>query len=163
MKIISIDPGYEKVGIAILEKSTYTKNKEVLIYSDCLLTSSQEDPAKRLFSIGLEIEKLIQKHKPTIMAIESLFFNNNQKTVMLVSEAKGIIKYVALRNKLSIFEYTPLQVKTAITGYGRSDKQQITTMVKNLIAIKKKIKHDDEYDAIAIGLTHFAINNLKTI
>jgi len=159
MKIISIDPGYERVGIAVLEKSIQTKNKEILVHSECFLTSPQDDFMKRLFTIGKKIEKLIQKYKPTILVIESLFFNNNQKTVMLVSEVKGIIKYIALKNKLVVFEYTPLQIKTAITGYGRSDKRQITSMVKNLIAVKNKIKYDDEYDAIAVGLTYFATRN----
>lgn len=159
MKIISIDPGYDRIGIALLEKSISTKNKESLIYSECFSTPVKDDFTKRLFAIGQEVEKLIKKHKPTTMVIESLFFNNNQKTVMLVSEVKGIIKYLALKNKLAVFEYTPLQIKTAITSYGRSDKQQITAMVKNLISIKKKIKYDDEYDAIAIGLTYFAMHH----
>ncbi len=161
MKIMSIDPGYDRVGIAILEKSDETNYKEKLIYSDCLTTSSKDTFTKRLKSIGLDIEKIIKKYKPTVMVIESLFFNSNQKTVMLVSEAKGMIKYVALYNKLDIFEYTPLQIKIAVTGYGRSDKQQVTIMTKNLIEIDKEIKYDDEYDAIAVGLTYFAINPVK--
>lgn len=161
MKIISIDPGYERVGVAILEKSDKTNNKENLLYSCCLITSPKEIFNLRLEKIGLELEKIIKKYKPTTLAIESLFFNSNQKTVMLVSEAKGMIKYVALRNKLTVFEYTPLQIKIAVTGYGRSDKQQVTTMTKNLIEINKKIKYDDEYDAIAVGLTYFACNPVK--
>lgn len=159
MRIISIDPGYDRVGVAILEKSI--DSKEQLVYSDCLVTSSKDDFTSRLKSIGLGIEEIIHKYKPTALAIESLFFNSNQKTVMLVSEAKGMIKYIALKNNLDIFEYTPLQIKIAVTGYGRSNKQQVTTMTTNLISINKTIKYDDEYDAIAVGLTYFACNPVR--
>ena len=95
------------------------------------------------------------------MVIESLFFNTNQKTALLVSEAKGMIKYIALQNKLDVFEYTPLQIKIAVTGYGRSNKEQVTLMTKKLIHIKKGVKYDDEYDAIAVGLTYFACNKIN--
>ncbi|MCK5021845.1 MAG: crossover junction endodeoxyribonuclease RuvC [Candidatus Pacebacteria bacterium] len=159
MKIIAIDPGYERVGIAILEKNN--SQKEILIYSDCFQTSSTKDFSERLNNIGQEIKRIIETHKPKIMAIESLFFNNNQKTALQVSEAKGLIKYLALERGLEIFEYTPLQIKIAITGYGRGTKEQITSMTKNLINIEKEIKYDDEYDAIAIGLTYFAINPIN--
>jgi len=163
MKIISIDPGYDRVGIAILEKSKNTHHKEILLYSDCLVTSAKNIFTERLRLIGLKIEEIIQQYQPTVMVIESLFFNSNQKTVMLVSEAKGAIKYIALSHKLDIFEYTPLQIKIAITGYGRSSKQQVTAMVKKLIPLHKKIVYDDEYDAVAVGLTYFAINPVKKI
>ena len=158
MRIISIDPGYDRMGVAVLEKSNKTNLKEKLIYSDCLTTSSKNTFTERLKSIGLDIEKIIKEHKPTVMVIESLFFNTNQKTALLVSEAKGMIKYIALYNKLDVFEYTPLQIKIAVTGYGRSNKEQVTLMTKKLIDIKKEIKYDDEYDAIAVGLTYFACN-----
>lgn len=158
MRILAVDPGYDRIGLAILEKNTNTSPKEQLIYSDCLTTSSQQDFSERLKIIGKKVEKIIKEYKPTALAIESLFFNNNQKTALLVAEVKGAVKYIALSQKLDIFEYTPLQIKTAVTGYGRSTKQQITIMVKNLIEITKEIKLDDEYDAIAVGLTYFAVN-----
>ena len=158
MRIISIDPGYERVGIAVLEKSEETNNKEILLYSDCFMTSSKDNFEKRLKLIGVEIEKIIKKYNPIVLVIESLFFNTNQKTALLVSEAKGVIKYTALQKELNIFEYTPLQIKIAVTGYGRSNKEQVTLMTKKLIDIKKEIKYDDEYDAIAVGLTYFACN-----
>ncbi len=157
MKIISIDPGYERVGIAILEKEN-SSSKEILLYSDCFQTDKKDSFEIRLKNIGEELEKLIKKYKPKILAIESLFFNSNQKTALKVSEAKGMMKYVALVNGLEILEFTPLQIKIAITGYGRSDKNQVTIMLPHLINIKKKVKYDDEYDAIAIGLTYFACN-----
>ncbi len=155
MKIISIDPGYERIGIAILEKETSSK-KEVLLYSECFQTCAKDCFEDRLKEIGQELEKIIKKYKPKVLAIESLFFNSNQKTALMVSEAKGVMKYIALVNDLKVFEYTPLQIKIAITGYGRSTKDQILSMLPHLINIEKEVKYDDEYDAIAIGLTYFA-------
>ncbi|OGD68296.1 crossover junction endodeoxyribonuclease RuvC [Candidatus Campbellbacteria bacterium RIFCSPLOWO2_01_FULL_34_15] len=154
MKIISIDPGYERVGIAIIEKEDGQKEK--LIYSDCFKTSAKLPLTERLFLIGQEINKIIREYGAKALAIETLFFTNNQKTVMGVSEARGVIMYQAMLNKIPVFEYTPLQIKIAVTGYGKSDKKQVTDMVLRLIKIEKKIKHDDEYDAIAVGLTHLA-------
>ena len=154
MKIISIDPGYERVGIAIVEKNG--SDKEKLIYSDCFQTSSKSPITERFLLIGKEVERVIKKYEPEAMAIETLFFNSNQKTAMKVSEARGIIIYQALANELEVFEYTPLQIKIAITGYGRGDKKQVIAMLPHLIKIEKIIKYDDEYDAIAIGLTHLA-------
>ncbi|MCK4918406.1 MAG: crossover junction endodeoxyribonuclease RuvC [Candidatus Pacebacteria bacterium] len=159
MKIISVDPGYERVGIAIIEKET-SSSKEVLLYSDCFQTSNKDSFETRLKQIGEEIQKIIEKYNPEVLSIESLFFNSNQKTALKVSEAKGIIKYIALANNLEILEFTPLQIKIAITGYGRSDKNQVTSMLTHLINIEKKVKYDDEYDAIAIGLTYFAVHQV---
>lgn len=159
MKIIAIDPGYERVGVAILEKKD-GKREEVL-YSDCLRTSPKMHHSDRISSIGSEIKKIIATYKPEKMAIESLFFSTNQKTIMLVSEARGAIIYEGARNGLEIKEFTPLQVKIAVTGYGRSEKKQVISMVEKLVSINKKIKYDDEYDAIAVGLTYFACHNSK--
>ncbi|MBU4536592.1 crossover junction endodeoxyribonuclease RuvC, partial [Patescibacteria group bacterium] len=123
MKIISIDPGYERIGIAILEKED-SSSREILIYSECFQTCAKDCFEDRLKEIGDKIKKIIEKYKPKALAIESLFFNSNQKTALKVSEAKGVIKYVALSKGLNIVEFTPLQIKIAITGYGRSTKDQ---------------------------------------
>jgi crossover junction endodeoxyribonuclease RuvC len=159
MVIIAIDPGYERVGIAILEKGT---SKEVLIFSECFKTSTEEKHEDRLKLIGEEIEKVIKKYKPEAMGIETLFFKTNAKTAMKVSEARGVIMYEAAKNNLEILEFSPLQIKVAVTGYGKSDKEQVTEMVKKLIKITEPIKYDDEYDAIAVGLTFFASTNVYT-
>jgi len=159
MRIITIDPGYERVGIAVLEKShvaTAMRDKEVLLFSECFITSTKEKHEERLKQIGEEIEQIIKKYEPEAMGIETLFFKTNAKTAMKVSEARGVIMYEAAKNGLTMMEYTPLQIKVAVTGYGKSDKEQVTEMVKRLIKITKPIKHDDEYDAIAVGLTFFA-------
>jgi crossover junction endodeoxyribonuclease RuvC len=158
MRIISIDPGYEKIGIAILEKNKGDK-KESLVFSECFKTKSSLPEHKRLKLIGQRVSEVIKKFNPEALAIEKLFFNTNQTTVMLVSEARGVIIYEASLKNLEIFEYTPLQIKIATTGYGRGDKKQVIAMVLKLIDIKKEIKEDDEYDAIAAGLTFFACNN----
>ena len=153
MKVIAIDPGYERIGIAILEKTT---GKETLLFSECLKTSAKEPHKDRLKIIGDEISFLIKKYKPEALAIETLFFETNAKTAMKVSEARGVILYEAARSDLAIAEYTPLQIKVAVTGYGKSDKNQVIFMVNKLIKITEPIKYDDEYDAIACGLTYFA-------
>lgn len=159
MRMISIDPGYERVGIAIIEKSPNLETgfpSERLVYSECFKTSKDLSIPERLFLIGQEVDSLIKKYKAEAMAIETLFFTTNKKTVMGVSEARGVIMYQALLNKIPVFEYTPLQIKIAVTGYGRGDKKQVIDMVHQLIKVEKIIKYDDEYDAIAVGLTHLA-------
>ena len=158
MKVIAIDPGYERMGVAIIEKNG---PKEELVFSECFKTSSNIEHSERLKLIGKEIEVLIKKYEPKEMAIENLFFQNNQKTAMHVSEARGVMLYVASVAELPVKEFTPIEIKIAVTGYGKSDKDQVTEMVKKLIKINKDIKYDDEYDAIAIGLTYFAINKNK--
>lgn len=155
MRIISIDPGYERLGVAIIEKE---KNKrEELLFSECFKTSSKLPHAERLTLIGDRIKEIIKKYKPEKMATEKLFFSGNQKTALLVAEARGVILYSGTSQGLEIFEYTPNEVKIAVTGYGRSEKRQIIEMVRKLINVEKSKESDDEFDAIAIGLTHFAI------
>lgn len=156
MKIISIDPGYERMGVAVIEKNISDK-KETLLFSDCIKTEAKEKHPLRLQKIGEELQKIIKKFEPECLAIEKLYFSNNQKTALLVSEARGVILYEGSKNNLKIFEYTPADIKIALTGYGLAPKKQVLEMVKKLINVKKEIKYDDEFDAIAIGLTCFAI------
>lgn len=154
MRILAIDPGFERIGIAILDKTL--KPKHELVYSNCFKTRADIPFHTRLTLIGDEMERIIKKYKPEALAIEKLFFTNNQKTVMGVSEARGVIIYSASRNGLLIFEYTPPQIKIAVTGYGRSTKDGVMSMVPKLIEIKTSITSDDELDAIAIGITCLA-------
>lgn len=153
MRIIAIDPGFERVGIAVIEKIS---GKESLVYSDCFKTPPSLAFPERLSIIGKEIEKLIEKWHPAVLAIETLLFNNNQKTALRVSEARGVIIYAAAKHDLKIFELTPLQVKIAVTGYGRAEKRQVGQMVKKLIKIGEEVTSDDEIDAIAVGLACLA-------
>lgn len=153
MKIISIDPGYERLGIAVIEKD----GKEILVHSECFKTSKDFSHSERLGLIKDRIDQLLKEYSPTQLAIETLFFAKNQKTALMVSEARGAIISTCQSNGLSVHEYTPNQIKLAVTGYGASDKNAVMKMVPQLIKVGKDIKHDDEYDAIAVGLTHFAI------
>lgn len=159
MKIISIDPGYERLGVAIIEKNK--NERENLIFSECFKTSAKLPHSERLTLTGNRIKEVIKKYKPEHLATEKLFFSGNQKTAMLVAEARGVILYAGSSSGLEIFEYTPNEVKIAITGYGKSEKKQVISMVERLISLPQgktlgKQRSDDEFDAIAIGLTHFA-------
>ena len=159
MKILGIDPGFERVGIAILEKNR-GENKERVLYSECFKTDAKLEFPERLKLIGQKIEKTINEYEPEVLAIEKLFFTNNQKTAMNVSEARGVIVYESIKQNLQIFEVSPPQIKLAVTGYGKATKDQIIKMVKMLVKIEikdKKKESDDELDAIAIAITAFAI------
>jgi crossover junction endodeoxyribonuclease RuvC len=153
MRIISIDPGYERVGIAILEK---IEGKEKVIFSECFKTDKGIPLNERILLIGTEVGKIVKEFTPEGMAIERLYFTTNQKTAMGVSEARGVIINEAKRVGLKVFEYTPLQVKIAVTGYGKASKNQVISMVKKLVSISQNVKSDDEIDAIAVGLTCLA-------
>ncbi|HEV7423814.1 MAG TPA: crossover junction endodeoxyribonuclease RuvC [Candidatus Paceibacterota bacterium] len=152
MRILGIDPGFERLGIAIVEKN----KKEIVIFSECFKTRATLEFSERLKLIGLEVKKIIKNYKPEILAIETLFLNTNQKTVMRVAEARGVIIYEASLAGLDIFEASPPQIKIAITGYGRANKDQVMKMVKILVEMDKNKSSDDELDAIAIALTAFA-------
>ncbi len=154
MRILAIDPGLERVGVAILDKERGAK--ETLIFSECFKTKASLPLSERLNLIGLHINKIVLEYEPEILAIESLFFTTNQKTAMVVSQARGVIIYEGTKNGLPVHEYTPLQIKVAVTGYGKATKTQVNSMVQKLINIPKKITSDDEMDAVAIGLTCFA-------
>src|SRR3990167_4217369 len=163
MKILGIDPGFERLGIAVLEKnksekrpSGKTQGREQVVFSECFKTKAQLKFSERLLLIGLEIKKIIKKYKPEVLAIETLFLTTNQKTVMRVAEVRGVVIYEAACAGLKIFEASPLQIKIATTGYGRSDKTKINKMVKILVEIDDSKKSDDELDAVAIALTAFA-------
>jgi len=157
MRILGIDPGYDRLGIAVIEKATRGQGgKETLLYSDCLQTSSKDDIYIRLKSIGAEIARILDEFKPDILAIETLFITKNQKTAMRVAEARGIIIYEALKRDIPVHEYGPMEVKMAVTGDGSSDKTRMTKMVGLLVKMPAKAGPtkllDDEYDAIAIAL-----------
>ena len=155
MIILGIDPGYERLGIAVLEKKS-RNNKEYLIFSECFKTSAKLAFEDRLLQIGEEVKKIIKRYKTEVLAIETLFLNTNQKTVMQVAEVRGVIIYEAKCASLKVFEASPPQIKVATTGYGKANKEQMMKMVKMLIKVDPKTKSDDELDAMAIALTAFA-------
>ncbi len=151
IRVIGIDPGYERLGLAIIEKQS--NGLETLISSDCIETSPKTAHSERLLYISRSIDNFIEKYQPKIIAIETLFFNTNQKTAIKVAEARGVVISRSAYYGLDLYEFSPLQIKQAITGYGRCEKKQLISILPRIIQINKKIKHDDEFDAIAIGLT----------
>jgi crossover junction endodeoxyribonuclease RuvC len=154
MRVIGIDPGYDRLGIAVVEKPT--KGKEIVLFSTCVQTSSKDTIYERFGKIGAEMEQVLETYRPTALAIETLFITKNQKTAMRVAEARGIILSEAIKQKVPIFEYTPMQIKMAVTSDGKSDKERVIKMVHLLVSLPNKKTVDDEYDAIAVALTHCA-------
>ena len=159
-RILGIDPGFERLGIAVLEKAASAKSsgapKETVIFSECFKTSAKLQFHELLVLIGEEVKRVIKKYQPEVLAIETLFLTTNQKTVMHVAEARGVVIYEAASLGLKIFEASPPQIKIATTGYGKANKEQVMKMVRILVEIDKNKKSDDELDAIAIALTAFA-------
>lgn len=151
MRILGIDPGIGRCGWGILEARG--SKLEARGYG-CIETDSSMEVSLRLAAIYKEISRLIKQHSPEEMAVEELFFNTNAKTAFAVGQARGVILLAAAQKNLPIFIYTPLQVKMAITGYGRAEKEQIGKMVKTLLNLKEIPKPDDTSDALAVALTH---------
>ncbi|MBU4360664.1 crossover junction endodeoxyribonuclease RuvC [Patescibacteria group bacterium] len=149
MTILGIDPGYARAGWAILEKSGQDLK---LIKYGCIETTKETEHAERLKILNYELNKIIKKYKPEILAIEDLFFFKNLKTAIKVAEARGVILMTGINNNLKIKEFTPLQIKQALTGYGRADKNQIQQMVKMILKLKEVPKPDDAADAVAIAI-----------
>ena len=153
MKVLAIDPGYGRCGVAVVEKNG---GKETLIYSACIETSAKADFAARLAEVADECTRLMEKYSPDAVALEKLYFSSNQKTAMRVAEVRGALIQAASNRGLAVFEYGPGEVKSAAASSGRADKRQVAKMLHALLHIEKSISHDDEYDAIAIGVTHLA-------
>ena len=151
MRIIAIDPGYERLGIAIIEPTK--QQKDHLVYSECFKTSAKLPFSERLLLLGQRVAELIEQHEPELMVLENVYFSNNQKTAIQVAEAKGVIQYVAKAAGLRVEQLTPLQIKQSLTGYGKATKDQVAHMVTQLIDADVSAMIDDEVDAIAVGIT----------
>jgi crossover junction endodeoxyribonuclease RuvC len=152
--IIGIDPGYDRLGIAVIERTA--PGKECVLYSNCFQTSPKDSIYKRFGLISNEVGRVLDEFKPEALSIETLFITKNQKTAMRVAEARGVILAEAIRRNVAIYEYTPMQIKVAITSDGTSDKERMIKMVKLLVSLPIKKTVDDEYDAIAAAITHSA-------
>lgn len=150
MKILGIDPGTAIVGFGALNKES--RNKLKIIDYGCIKTSAALTTAERLYKIHKELDLLIKKYKPDIVAIEDIFFFKNLKTAIKVSQAKGVILLTAAESKLKVEEYTPLQIKQSVACYGRADKKQVQKMVKNILKLKEIPKSDDAADALAVAI-----------
>lgn len=151
MRIIGIDPGTGILGFGIIE---VVKGKSQLIDGGVIRTPVKEDDAVRLHTIYDELTGIITETKPDEMAVEKLFFAQNVTTAITVAQARGVVLLTGMQAGLSIAEYTPLQIKQALTGYGRADKKQIQEMVRVILGLKEVPKPDDCADAIACAITH---------
>lgn len=158
MRVLALDPGYDRLGAAVLEKKDGT---EVLIYSTCLTSKKTDTLPGRLHSLGTAIDALLTEYNPDSIALETLFFNKNAKTVIGVAEIRGICLFLGKQHDCEVYEFSPQEIKVATTGYGRSDKAAMIAMVKRLVRNAPPTAHDDEYDAIAVGITTLAIHGSK--
>lgn len=153
MKVLAIDPGYDRLGVAIME---YQQGREHLHFSTCVLTDKTAPLSDRLVTIGTAVAALLKEHVPDTVAIETLFFNKNITTAIGVAQARGIIIYLAKTAGCTLYEFGPQEIKVAVTGYGSSDKRAVYDMVTRLVPNVPAKAHDDEYDAIAVGVTCLA-------
>lgn len=152
-RTLGIDVGTAIVGWAIVERTDNSKDKLACLDYGTVVTSSKLPDYERLSIIFSDLNEIIRLYSPKIMAVESLFFFKNQKTVMTVSQARGVILLAGIENALVIEEYTPLQVKMGVTGYGRADKNQVQSMVEVILGMQGAIQSDDAADALAIAIT----------
>lgn len=158
MKILGIDPGIARTGWGMVDVQG---QKLTVGEYGCLETDAKQEMSKRLVSIHSFIQNLIDTHKPDVVAVEQLFFNTNAKTALIVGHARGVILLTAGEKNVPVVEYTPLQVKMALTGYGRAEKNQIGIMVKMLLKLDSIPKLDDTADALAVAITHALTWKLK--
>lgn len=151
MRILGVDPGIGRTGWGVVDAH---KSKIVSIAYGCIETFPKDTISLRLLSIHRFLSELIASQAPESMAIEDLFFNTNAKTALVVGQARGVVLLIAGERKLPISVYTPLQVKQAVTGYGRAEKNQVGQMVKTILKLPKIPTPDDTSDALAIAITH---------
>ena len=151
MRILGIDPGYAIVGYGVVD---YCRCRFCVAGYGAITTKAHKPFPERLLDIYNDMLSVIDKYKPDCLAIEKLYFNTNTTTAIDVAQARGVIVLAAKSRGLEIFEYTPLQVKQAVTGYGRAEKHQVMEMVKNLLCLKAVPKPDDTADALALAVCH---------
>jgi crossover junction endodeoxyribonuclease RuvC len=150
MRILGIDPGTGILGFGIIEAN---RGNMQLVDAGVIRTPVKEDDAVRLLTIYDELTELIIQNKPTIMSVEKLFFARNVTTAMTVAQARGVVLLCGQQAGLQLFEYTPMQIKQAVTGYGKADKKQMQEMVRVLLKLKEVPRPDDAADALAAAIT----------
>ena len=151
MSILGVDPGIARCGWGVIKVES---SKLKIENYGCVETRADISIEKRLLIVHEEIVKLINKYQPGSIAVEELFFNTNAKTAFVVGQARGVVLLACAKQNIPVSTYTPLQVKMAMTGYGRAEKNQIGQMVKTLLKLKEIPKPDDVTDALAVALTH---------
>lgn len=151
MRVLGIDPGYAIVGVGVVD---YNGNSFKVVNYDAITTKAGTDFNFRLQIIYDDICRIIDRYKPDYMSIEKLFFNTNSTTAISVAQARGVILLAAKQKGVAIYEYTPLQVKQAVTGYGKAEKRQVMELTKMLLDLKEVPKPDDTADALALAICH---------
>src|ERR1700712_1223352 len=151
MRIIGIDPGTGILGFGVID---VVNGKATMVDAGVIRTPVHEDDGVRLETIFNELSEIIKETKPTEMSVEKLFFSQNVTTAMTVAQARGVVLLCGMQAGLKISEYTPMQIKLAVTGYGKADKKQMQEMVKVLLGLREIPKPDDAADAIAAAITH---------
>lgn len=160
MRVLGLDPGTATTGWAIIEEK---EGKLIPLAFGHISTEKNTPESKRLLEINQDVLRIIKKYKPQEAAVEKLFFFKNKKTIIAVGQSRGSLLLTLEENHVKVFGYTPLQVKQAITGYGRADKRQMQLMVKNILRLKEAPKPDDTADAIAIAVCHIHSRKLNNI
>lgn len=158
MRILGIDPGTGILGFGVVDFAQ--PNKFTLVDAGVIKTPVKQPDSERLLTIYEELSEIIKQNKPEVMAVEKLFFAQNVTTAMSVSQARGVVLLCGEQNKLSLFEYTPLQIKQALTGYGRAEKKQIQEMVRVILKLDEVPKPDDCADALAVAICHAQSSHL---
>ena len=157
MRILGIDPGTGILGFGIIDVDA--RNKAVLVDAGVIRTPVKQADSDRLLTIYDELHEIITELKPTIMSVEKLFFAQNVTTAMSVSQARGVVLLCGKQHGLELFEYTPQQIKQALTGYGRADKKQMQEMVRVVLGLSEVPKPDDCADALAAAICHSMTSN----
>lgn len=156
MRIIGIDPGYARMGYAVLD---YARDKFTIRDFGCIETSSKTPFPERLLTLHNAVYEICGKFKPDVMAIEELFFAKNQTTAIGAAQARGVAILAAAMHRTPVYEYTPMQVKLAVVGYGNAEKNQVQDMVRRILRLKKTPKPDDVADALAVAICHAHTGN----
>lgn len=151
MIILGIDPGTATTGFGIIKTGRHAGEFEIIDFG-VITTKPKLSDAERLVTLFKDAQSLVKKHKPDRIGVEKLFFTTNQKTAMAVSQARGVVLLLAAQHKIPLTEFTPLQVKSTLCGYGKADKKQVQTMVQRTFKLKHLPKPDDAADALAIAL-----------
>jgi crossover junction endodeoxyribonuclease RuvC len=152
MRIIGIDPGFDRLGIAVVEGDP---SRPTVVWSDCM-TPEKGPMEDRLAAVETAVRDAIREYAPDVLALESLFFSTNKKTAMAVAEARGAVLSAAGQEQIPVREYAPGTIKLAVTGHGKADKAAIARMIPHLVTLPPKKRLDDELDAIAVGITALA-------
>ena len=151
MRILGVDPGFAITGYSVID---YIGNSFKLIDCGAVITKAGTSFPERLTKIYDELQLIINEYKPEALSVEELFFNQNVKTAMNVSQARGVVLVLGCKSNIPTFEYTPLQVKQAVCGYGRAEKQQVEKMVQTILKVSEMPKLDDITDSMAVAICH---------